>query len=158
MVLLVVYAATSNDFPMVNVILMAIMASILLVYTALVSLLYKNWYLSLLEVLYLLNLIILSGFFVLLPQTNDKDNIVTVVTFSVCVALFQFACTIVYHVLRRILAIERIQTCIKKVQTSIKPIQEHGTMAMSESTVHANAAKRVSTSSELRESLLSDSI
>ena len=93
-VLLVIYAATSNDFPMVNVQLMGVMASILLVYTALVSLLYKNWYLSLL-VLYLLNLIILSGFF-------DKDNIATVVTLSVCVALFQFACTTVYHVSKRI--------------------------------------------------------
>ena len=157
-VLLVIYAATSNDFPMVNVQLMGVMASILLVYTALVSLLYKNWYLSLLEVLYLLNLIILSAFFVLFPQTNDKDNIATVVTLSVCVALFQFACTIVYHALKRILAIERIQTCIKKVQTSIKPNQEQGTMAINESTVHVNAAQRVSTSSELRESLLSDSI
>ena len=155
-VLLVIYAATSNDFPMVNVILMAIMASILLVYTALVSLLYKNWYLSLLEILYLLNLIILSAFFVLFPQTNDKDNIATVVTLSVCVALFQFACTIVYHVLKRILAIERIQTCIKKVQTSIKPNLEQGTMVMNESTVHVDAVKRVSTSSDLRESLLSD--
>ena len=152
-VLLVIYAVTSNVFPMVNVQLMGVMALILLVYTALVSLLYKNWYLSLLEVLYLLNLIILSGLF---PQTNDKDNIATVVTLSVCVALFQFACTIVYHVLKRILAIERIQTCIKKVQTSIKPNQKQGTMAMNESTVHVNVAKRVSTSSELRESLLSD--
>ena len=157
-VLLVIYAATSNDFPMVNVQLMGVMASILLVYTALVSLLYKNWYLSLLEVLNLLNLIILSAFFVLFPQTNNKDNTATVVTLSVCVALFQFACTIVYHVLKRILAIERIQTCIKKVQTSIKPNQEQGTMAINESTVHVNAAKRASTSSELRESLLSDSL
>ena len=139
---------------------MALIASLLLVYTTLVYMLYKNWFVSLLEVLYLLNLIILSVSSLIFPQTN-KDNILpltSVVTLSLCVTLLQFGCTVIFHTVKRVIGIRRIHKSFKLCITLVLK-QEQNWMASEENepTVlqYNESSNTLDMSTQLRESLLS---
>ena len=158
--LLVVNATTSAAFPNAGILVVALIASLLLVYTTLVYMLYKNWFVSLLEVLYLLNLIILSVSSLIFPQTN-KDNILpltSVVTLSLCVTLLQFGCTVIFHTVKRVIGIRRIRKRFKLCITLVLK-QEQNWMASEENepTVlqYNESSNTLDTSTQLRESLLS---
>ena len=105
-VILIVSASTSTSNPNANILVMTIIATLLLLYTSIVGYLYKQWFASVLEVLYLFNLIILGGAF-LFYQTQpedvrQKDTINPVTATSVCIALLQFACIIIFHIAKKV--------------------------------------------------------
>ncbi len=105
-VILIVFSSTSTSNPNANILVSTIIATLLLVYTAIVGYLYKQWFASVLEVLYLLNLIILGGaflFYRMQPQdVQEMDTLNPVAATSVCFALFQFACSIIFHIAKKI--------------------------------------------------------
>ena len=120
--ILIVHASASNYSPNANVLIMTIIAALLLMYSAMVGLLYKKWTLSLLENIYILNLKILGGAF--LFQNMDirsKDALSTVSTISVVIALFCAICTVMGHVMKKLMSTKTIRTCLKR---SDKPFEE----------------------------------
>ena len=115
-VILIVYASTSSYSPNANILLMAVMATLLLMYSAMVGLLYKKWSLSLLENTYIINLIILSG---AVPSHDIPNDILSpFATTSVVIALFTFLCTVVIYTAKRIIPVEKILTRPNK---AVKP-------------------------------------
>ena len=105
-VILIVSASTSTSNPNANILVMTIIATLLLLYTLIFGYPYKQWFASVLEVLYLINLIILGGAF-LFYQTQpegvrQKDTINPVTATSVCIALLQFACIIIFHIAKTV--------------------------------------------------------
>ena len=151
-VILVMFAITSTTYPYANILLMTVIATLLLVYSALVGLLYKKWYISFLEVLYLLNLVVLGEVLLLFPQDYfDNLEFNPVPAISVCVAQIQFIGVLIFHFVR----------CIMATKTAIlegKQKQITASREENEPTVHIN----IDTSQDyncysLRESLLSDS-
>ena len=120
--ILIVHASASNYSPNANVLLMTIIAALLLMYSATVGLLYKKWTLSLLENIYILNLKILGGAF--LFQNMDirsNDALSTVSATSVVIALFCAICTVMGHVMKKLMSTKTIKTCLKR---SDKPFEE----------------------------------
>ena len=97
-VILIVNASTSTSSPNANVLLMTLIATSLLMYCASIGLLYKKWYLSVLEMSYLFNLIILAAaflFYQTLPQeSRQNDRLSPAAATSVCIALVQWVCTL----------------------------------------------------------------
>ena len=98
---MVVFAASSTSSPSTNILLIVVISILLQTYTALVGHLYRKWYLSLLECLYLLNLCILGGTYNFYEFSDNEVN--PIATVSVCIALFQFGCTLVFHLVKQIL-------------------------------------------------------
>ena len=106
-VILIVNASTSTSSPNANILLIILIATSLLMYSASAGLLYKKWYLSVLEMSYLFNLIILAGAF-LFYQTlslgdRQKDQLSPAAATSVCIALGQLVCTLMFHITKQIL-------------------------------------------------------
>ncbi|XP_064386303.1 uncharacterized protein LOC135334877 [Halichondria panicea] len=105
-VILIVFSTTSTSNPNANILVMTIIATLLLVYTSFVGYLYKQWFASVLEVLYLFNLIILGGAFLFYQiQSEDvrqNDTLNPVTATSVCIALLQFACIIIFHIAKKV--------------------------------------------------------
>ena len=105
-VILIVNALTFTSSPNANILLISLTATSLLMYSASVSLLYKKWYLSVLEMSYLLNLIALGGVFLFyqtLPQEDQQsNNLNPVVATSMCIALVQLAFTLIFHLVKQI--------------------------------------------------------
>ena len=101
---MVVFAASSTSSPNTNILLIVVMSVLLQTYTALVGYIYRKWYLSLLECLYLLNLCILSGTFNLYQFDEDKRN--PTANISVYIVLFQFGCTLIFHLIKQILPLK----------------------------------------------------
>ena len=113
-VILIVFVSTSTYSPNANILLMTVIATSLLMYSASVGLPYKKWYLSILEMLYLFNLNILGGAFLFrqtLPQKHYELN--PVAATSVVIALFSFVCTMTVYTAKRIISCEKIQSCFK---------------------------------------------
>ena len=71
--ILIVYASTSTYRPNANILLMTVIATLLLVYNAMVGLIYKKWSLSLLENVYIVNLAILGGAFLFFASENNDS-------------------------------------------------------------------------------------
>ena len=99
----VVFTTTSTSNPNANILFLVVIATVLLMYSAMVGLLYKKWYVSLLENLYILNLLILGGGF-LFTQINSQANlnreendVNPVVIVSISTALIQFVGIVVFH-------------------------------------------------------------
>ena len=120
-VILIVSASTSTSNPNANILVMTIIATLLLLYTSIVGYLYKQWFASVLEVLYLFNLIILGGAF-LFYQTQPEDvrqndTINPVTATSVCIALLQFACIIIFHIAKKVGP--KLQRLAKKKKTEV---------------------------------------
>ena len=105
-VILIVSASTSTSNPNANILVMTIIATLLLFYTSIVGYLYKQWFASVLEVLYLFNLIILGGAFLFYEKQSEdvrqKDTLNPVTATSVCIALLQFACIIIFHIAKKV--------------------------------------------------------
>ena len=105
-VILIVSASTSTSNPNANILVMTIIATLLLLYTSIVGYLYKQWFASVLEVLYLFNLIILGGaflFYQMQPEdVRQNDTLNPVTATSVCIALLQFACIIIFHIAKKV--------------------------------------------------------
>ncbi len=105
-VILIVSASTSTSNPNANILVMTIIATLLLLYTSIVGYLYKQWFASVLEVLYLFNLIILGGVFLFYEKQPEdirqNDTINPVTATSVCIALLQFACIIIFHIAKKV--------------------------------------------------------
>ena len=105
-VILIVFTSTSTSDPYSNVRIMSIIATLLLLYTAIVRHHYKHWFASVLEVLYLFNLIILGGAFLFYQTEREdvrqRDTINPVTATSVCIALLQFACIIIFHIAKKV--------------------------------------------------------
>ena len=111
--ILIVYAATSTDSPNANILLMtviAIIATLLLVYNAMAGHIYKKWSLSLLENVYIVNLVILGGAFLFSASENNDltDKLSPAATTSVVIALFVFICTAIIYTAKRIIPVEKI--------------------------------------------------
>ena len=119
-VILIVYASTSTSSPNANILLMTAIAISLLVYGAMVGLLYKNWSLSLLENVYIVNLAIMGGAF-LFQDRNRNDVLSSVPTASVTIALFTFVCSVIGSTIKRIRATEKIK---KFFERKDRPFEE----------------------------------
>ena len=103
----VVFTITTTSNPNANILFLVVIATVLLMYSAMVGLLYKKWYVSLLENLYILNLLILGGGF-LFTQINSRDKnegnaLNPVAVTSISLALFQFVCIVVFHLVYKCL-------------------------------------------------------
>ena len=117
-VILIVFASTSTYIPNASILLMTLISILLLMYSSMVSLLYKNWSLSLLENLYILNLAILGGTFLFYQlsftiEEQQYNELNPVATTSIVIALFSFVCTVIIYTAKRIIQIEKIQTYLK---------------------------------------------
>ena len=141
--------------PNANILLMTGIATLLQAYTSFAGLMYKKLYISLLEGSFLLNLIILGGAFLFYqtpPRNNSPEteqNINPVPIISVSIVLLQLAGIVIFHIVRRILAIQRLQECFKR---ETRPVE----VALDEDkpTVHVIDANEIYDSSRFRESLL----
>ncbi len=112
-VILIVFSATSTSDPNANILIFTIIATLLLLYTAIVGYLYKQWFASVLEVLYLFNLIILGGAFLFYRiDVREMETLNPVTATSVCIALLQFACIIIFHIAKKIGP--KLQRLVKK--------------------------------------------
>ena len=114
----IAFAALSSFDPNANMLVMMVIATLLLMYIASTSLLYNKWYLSILEMLYLLNLIILGGAF-LFCRTFPKGEYLnyqlnSVTATSVSIALLQFVGTLIFQFIKQIWSMERIKECFKR--------------------------------------------
>ena len=108
--ILIVYASTSTYSPNANILLMTVIATLLLVYNAMVGLIYKKWSLSLLENVYIVNLVILGGAFLFSASENNNltDKLSPAATTSVVIALFVLICTVIIYTAKRIIPAEKI--------------------------------------------------
>ena len=108
--ILIVYASTSTDSLNANILLMTVIATLLLVYNAMVGLIYKKWSLSLLENVYIVNLVIMGGAFLYSASGNNDltDKLCPAATTSVVIALFVFICTVIIYTAKRIIPVEKI--------------------------------------------------
>ena len=112
-VILIVYASTSTYSPNANILLMTLIASLLLMYNTMGPL-YRNWSLSLLENVYIVNLAILGGAFLFSASENNDltDKLSPAATTSVVIALFVFICTVIIYTTKRIIPVEKIYRLI----------------------------------------------
>ena len=112
--ILIVYAATSTYSPNANILLMSVIATLLLVYNAMAGLIYKKWSLSLLENVYIVNLVILGGAFLFSASENNDltDKLSPAATTSVVIALFVLICTVIIYTAKRIIPVEKIYRLI----------------------------------------------
>ena len=118
-VILIVYATTSTYSPDGNVKFMAVKATLLLLYSAMVSLLYKKWSTSLIENIYIVNLAILGGTFTL--QNKQSINVLSPVpTASLVIALFTTVCTVIGHTIKRIMSTKTIKTCLERKEKALE--------------------------------------
>ena len=125
-VILIVFASTSTYSPNANIFVMTIISMLLLMYSAMVGLLYKKWTLSFLENLHLLNLMILGGSFLFNhgQSLSHENQLNPVATTSVIIALFLFATTVIIYTAKRIMSIEKIQLCLKREEKVITNYNE----------------------------------
>ena len=107
--ILIVYASTSTYSPNASILLMTLIALLLLMYNTMGPL-YKNWSLSLLENVYIVNLVILGGAFLFSDSENNDltDKLSPAATTSVAIALFVFLCTVIIYTAKRIIPVEKI--------------------------------------------------
>ena len=108
--ILIVYVSTSTYSPNANILLMTVIATLLLVYNAMAGLIYKKWKLSLLENVYIVNLVILGGAFLFSASENNDltDKLSPAATTSVVIALFVLICTVIIYTAKRIIPVEKI--------------------------------------------------
>ena len=107
-VILIVFPSTSTYSPNANILLMTVIATLLLMYSAMVGLLYKKWILSFIESTYLVNLIVLGGAF--LSQVRSPNVVLSPVpTTSVVVSLFIFICTVIIYTIKQIVSAKIIK-------------------------------------------------
>ena len=153
-VVLITFASLPTGDPYVNMLLIIVISTLLLVYTTIVGLLYKKLYMSLLEVSYLVNLILLGGAF-FINQTSPRISLLDseqpnpVPIISVCCVLIQFAGIVLFHVVRRILSIKKIQECLKHEAKQVEINLEEN-----KPTAHVIDKNKVYDASRFRESLL----
>ena len=113
-VILIVYASTSTSNPEANILTMTVIAASLLMYSAMVGLLYKKWSLSLLENIYIINLVLLGGAF-LFQGDQPSDALSPVPAVSVFFALLAFVCTLIGHAFKKLVSIKAFKSALKKV-------------------------------------------
>ena len=123
-VIMIVNTSTSTSSPNANILLMILIATLLLMYSASAGLLYKKWYLSVLEMSYLVNLILLAGAF-LFYQTlsmEDRQNyqLSPAAATSVCMALVQLIFTLTFHIAKQIIDLIRAKVIASKGYTKIE--------------------------------------
>ena len=99
--LLVLFAGTSAVAPRINMLAIAITCTLMMAYTSLNGLVYKKWYLSLLENSFLVNLSVFAAG-ALYMQAQNNPNSPVVYTVSVALAFFTFLGTVVYHIWDRV--------------------------------------------------------
>lgn len=108
--------------PSANMLMVMIVCSSLMLYSAIVGSLYKKWYLTVLEQLYIFNLTILGGSF-LFTQTRRQDFVIhPAATMSVCAALLQFIGILIFHAVRRITAlVSKLKQTQQEHETEMVP-------------------------------------
>ena len=154
--ILIVFASTSTYSPKANILLMAVIATLLLMYSAMVGLLYKKWSLSLLENTYIINLAILGG--AVLSHDIPNDTLSPFATTSVVIAQFTFLCTVVIYTAKRIIPVEKFLTPQNEA-VKPKPVYQPVPQARNEAqapTVQVIELNKYD-SSVFRETLLEDS-
>ena len=109
--IMVVFAATSTTSPNFNILFIVIISVTLQTYSTFVSHLYRKWYVSLFEYLYLLNLCVLGGTYIFYQlRNNDRVNsanpVNPVAIISVSIGLFQFGCILVFHIVKQALLLK----------------------------------------------------
>ena len=120
--ILIVYASTSTSSPEANILTMTVIAALLLMYSAMVGLLYKKWSLSLLENIYIINLVLLGGAF-LFQGDQPSTALSPVPTVSVFFALSAFVCTVIGHALRKVISIKGIKSHLEVRVRAFKEAQ-----------------------------------
>ena len=105
-VMLIMFATTSAIAPSVNLVAMVVIPAVILLYVAHVGLVYKIKYLSLLENLFFINLIILGVGALYQNIVGCGTDIVAYV--SVGIAFLQFLCIVLYHCLIA------VKNCVQK--------------------------------------------
>ena len=162
MMMLIVNASTSTSSPNANILLICLIASLLLMYSASAGLLYTNWYLSVVEMSYLLNLIILAGSFLfyqtLSLEDRQNDQLSPAAASSVCIALVQLVCTLTFHMVKQTIDLIRSKVIAsrgyKRVETKdTNDIEDNMPKATSQ-VVEIDKAKNDDDYSALRESLI----
>ena len=122
-VILILYASTSTSSPKTNILLMTIIATLLLMYSAMVGILYKKWSLSLLENIYIVNLAVLGGAFLSRDRsTSPNDLLSPTPTISLVTALFTFVSTVIGYSIKRITTTDRIEKLIQR-KDSLRPFE-----------------------------------
>ena len=163
-VILIVSTSTSTSNLNANILVMTIIATLLLLHTIIVGYLYKHWFASVLEVLYLINLIILGGAF-LFYQTQpedvrQKDTLNPVTATSVCIALLQFACIIIFHIAKKVgPKLQRLTKKTAEVDIESVPRKEDARYKVTTQVVTLDNAKQQRdscNSTNYRESFLDD--
>ena len=92
---------------------------LLLMYSSLVSLLYKKWILSFLEIIYLLNLMMLGATFLFYQlsislKVQQHNELNPVATTSVIIALFLFVCAVIISTTKRVMSTKKIQGYLER--------------------------------------------
>ena len=139
---LAIFATTSANNPKAHILFLVVIAMALLMYGVTVEGLYKKWYVSLFENLYILNLAILGGGF-LFTEANSQANfnreendLNPVVIVSISIALIQFFCIVVFHL---------VYKCLPRKIGASKNLQQHSII---------ESTGRSYNNNQLRESLL----
>ena len=141
-VILIVYASTSTSSPEVNILTMTVIAALLLMYSAMVGLLYKKWIVSLLENIYIINLVLLGGAF--LFQGDQPSNALSPVpTVSVFFALFTFVCTVTGHVLEKVMSIKTIKSWLEIIVRAFNFEEAQHSQEADQPVAEANEQQRV---------------
>ena len=141
-VILIVYASISTSRPEANILTMTVIAALLLMYSAMVGLLYKKWSLSLLENVYIINLVLLGGAF--LFQGEQPSNALSPVpTVSVFFALFTFVCTVTSHVLEKVMSIKTIKSWLEIIVRAFNFEEAQHSQEADQPVAEANEQQRV---------------
>ena len=160
-VILIVFASTSTHSPNANILLMIIISTSLVIYNTFAGLPYKKWYLSTLEILNLFNLIILgSAFFFYQSLPPEKhQQLSPMPATSVCVALFQLICTLIFHLIKQAGLIRNYQNGYRPIEngtSSKKARKKSSRLTVTKQVIEiSNGDEEVDDLPTVRESLLS---
>ena len=154
---LIIFTITSTSNPNANILFLVVIATVLLMYSAMVGHPYKKWYTALLENLYILNLGILGGGFLFTQlnsqaNINNDENLNPVVATSISLALIQFVYILLFHLYKRLKVVFHL-VCKRREasaneQTKLKARQQRS--------ITENLDR--SYGNELRESLLDSTV
>ena len=143
-VLLIAFSITFTISPNANPLLLVATTLALLAYSAMVGLLYKKWYLSLQENLYILNLGILGGGYLFYPEP-DPEIYPSITAVSISFAFLQFVCILAFHLVKLCVP----KKCFERKEKEIKKKKHTQTVIEFQ---YSNSARH------LRESLLESTV
>ena len=111
--LFLVFSLNTIGNPMINLLAICITMSCLLAYLSLIGGVYKQWWLNVIEIAFVLNLLILSsGSFY---QINTGNSIKPIIYTSAGITFTLFICTLIYHLILKVTKTKIGQTIESKL-------------------------------------------